>query len=374
MPVKTNACDSKRRLAMPCLVIRMFRVSSLLVVLPFVLAGCTKESDEDALGTKAMASSAPEITAENYARAETEIIFGNYVRQIAAATQTNGTGQWLHRRAGADPASRTIMRINFDTLYSIALLDLTEEAVLTMPETQGRYQSAWLITTEHYNPLAFVRPGRYEITQEAAGSRFVLVVIRTQVNLADPADVATVHALQNELALDQANKGAFKPSAEWDREAVLTMRTRYAEIGRAQGLTSEVMFGKKGEVSLEAHNVGTAMGWGGLTPERAVYPTINADSTEPQRLTLRDVPAGVFWSITVYDDEGFVQGEKYNINSAFAVANEDGSHTIHFGGDKGAVNYLDIFAGWSLMLRIYEPTDAYFSGDWVMPELEPIEP
>ncbi len=26
--------------------------------------------------------------------------------------------------------------------------------------------------------------------------------------------------------------------------------------------------------------------------------------------------------------------------------------------------YMDIFEGWNLALRIYEPTEAYFNGDW----------
>ena len=133
------------------------------------------------------------------------------------------------------------------------------------------------------------------------------------------------------------------------------------------------MFGKKGEVPLKEHNVGTAMGWGGLTPERAVYPSIYGEGKEPQTLTLRDVPTNAFWSITVYDAEGYPQGDVYNINSAFAVPDEDGSYTIHFGGDKEAVNYMDIFEGWNIALRIYEPTEAYFNGEWVMPELEPVD-
>lgn len=128
-------------------------------------------------------------------------------------------------------------------------------------------------------------------------------------------------------------------------------------------------FGKKGEVPLKEHNVGTSSGWGGLTADRAVYPSIYAESAEPQTLTLKDVPAGVFWSVTVYDSEGYPQGEVYNINSQFAVPNEDGSVTIHFGGDKEAVNYMDIFEDWNLAPRIYEPTEAYFNGEWVMPEL-----
>jgi hypothetical protein len=310
------------------------------------------------------------VTDENYSQAESEIIIANYIKRIAGATGTNGLGQWQHSREGADPKDRTVMRINFDTVYSFLILDLTEPATLTMPETDGRYQSAWVITDEHYNPMAFVEPGTYTLTQENVGRRYAVVVVRTQVNVMDPGDLEVVHALQAQLKVEQKDTGSFASSNSWDMQEVLAMRARYQQIAQDEGITSEVMFGKKGEVALKEHNAGTAMGWGGLTPERAVYPAIFPNSTAPQTLTLKDVPAGAFWSVTVYDAEGYPQGESYNINSAFAVANADGSYTIHFGGDTNAVNYMDIFEGWNIALRIYEPTEAYFSGEWEMPELE----
>jgi hypothetical protein len=265
------------------------------------------------------------------------------------------------------------MRINFDTIYSSMILDLAEPATLTMPETGGRYQSAWIITDEHYNPMAFVEPGTYTLTQENVGRRHATLVMRTQVNVMDPDDLAVVHAIQDQLKVEQKDKGSYTPSGNWDMEDVLAMRAKYQKIAQDEGISSEVMFGKKGEVPLKEHNVGAAAGWGGFTAERAVYPSIYADSTEPQTLSLKDVPAGAFWSVTVYDADGFPQGDSYNINSAFAVADEDGSYTIHFGGAKDAVNYMDIFEGWNLALRIYEPKEAYFNGEWVMPELQPVE-
>ena len=55
----------------------------------------------------------------------------------------------------------------------------------------------------------------------------------------------------------------------------------------------------------------------------------------------------------------------------FAEANPDGSYTIHFGGeDKEASNYLEIFPGWTYLLRLYLPQEPYFNGTWVHPELE----
>jgi len=352
---------------------------STLVILTglFLLQGCSENQQADAAPSTVDAPASEVkttvVTDENYAQAESEIIFAGYIQKIAASTGTNGMGVWLHLREGADPKDRTIMRINFDTLYSFAIVDLTEDAVLTMPETNGRYQSAWFVTDEHYNPMAFIEPGTYTLTQEDLGRRYIMIALRIQVNIADPADLAIVHELQDQLILEQKDTGEFVPSAAWDMEEVLAMRAKYQEMAEAEGLTSGQMFGKKDEVPLKEHNAGAAMGWGGLTAERAVYPTIFSESTEPQTLTLKDVPAGAFWSVTVYDAEGFSQGEVYNINSAFAVTEDDGSVIIHFGGGKGTVNYMDIFENWGVSLRIYEPTEAYFNGEWVMPELELVQ-
>jgi len=351
-------------------------VLMLVAMASMALISCGKKSDTPVAVQQAAPVSAVQttvVTDENYGRAESEIIFADYIQKIAAATGSNGMGVWMHLREGADPKDRTIMRVNFDTLYSFAIVDLTEDAVLAMPGTNGRYQSAWFITDEHYNPMAFVEPGTYTLTKENVGSRYVMIGMRTQVNVTDPADLAIVHEIQDQLMLEQKDKGEFVPSGNWDMDEVLAMRAKYQEIGKVEGITSEQMFGEKGKVPLKEHNVGAAMGWGGLTAERAVYPFIYSDSVEPQTLTIRDAPTEAFWSITVYDAEGYPQGDIYNINSAFAVPEDDGSFIIRFGGDKGAVNYMDIFENWNLVLRIYEPTEPFFNGEWAMPELELVE-
>ena len=59
-----------------------------------------------------------------------------------------------------------------------------------------------------------------------------------------------------------------------------------------------------------------------------------------------EICAGAFLSITVYDTDGFPQGDSYN--SAFAIADEDGAYTTHFCGDERAVNHMEIFEGWKM--------------------------
>jgi hypothetical protein len=43
------------------------------------------------------------LTDENFALAESQIIFQSYVSKIATATNTNGVGVFMHNRKAADP-------------------------------------------------------------------------------------------------------------------------------------------------------------------------------------------------------------------------------------------------------------------------------
>jgi len=310
------------------------------------------------------------VTPQNYGLAETQVIFTGYVKKIAAATGTNGIGVWLHNKVGADPKGKEIMRINFDTIYSFAIVDLSKPATLEMPKTDGRYQTAWIITEEHYNPFAFDKAGTYKLTKENTGSNYVMIAIRTQANTADPKDLAIANALQERLILKQKVKGSYKASNAWNMDEILKMRAKYQKIQKDKDIKTEVMFGAKGLRTLENHNVGTAFGWGGFTPEQAVYPIYYPKDALPQTFTLKDVPVNAFYSITVYDKDGYPQTDTYNINSQFAKKNADGSVTIHFGGDKNQDNYMEIFEGWNFALRLYQPTKAYFDGSWKKPELK----
>jgi len=48
------------------------------------------------------------------------------------------------------------------------------------------------------------------------------------------------------------------------------------------------------------------------------------------------------------------------------------SSEAQFAAEQTA-NYMGVFEGWNITLRIYEPTEDYFNGEWVMPELELVD-
>lgn len=313
------------------------------------------------------------ITKANYAKAETEVIFAEYVRKIAKGTCSNGVGTFLHLKKAMDPADRTILRPNFDTLYSFAIVDLEDPATIVLPET-SRYQILEVIDEEHWIPLIADAPGRYQLTKESVGSRYAKVLVRTQVNMQDPADLKKAGAIQDQTRLEQKRRGEFISKHKYNMKEILSMRAEYNKRMQPEGVTSEMAFGKKGELSEEMRNFGAAVGWGGLPKQGAVYPFPKiVDSTEPHILVLKDVPNGprAFWSVTVYDKQGFSVGKRYNINSAFAKANARGEYVIHLGGDPNQDNYLDIYPGWNAAVRIYSPTKSYFDGSWTPPQFQP---
>jgi hypothetical protein len=86
-----------------------------------------------------------------------------------------------------------------------------------------------------------------------------------------------------------------------------------------------------------------------------------------------DIPAKLFWSVTVYDAEhgsGLDNGQPLpSLNSMDAPEREaDGSTDVHLGPERpeGARNWLRTVPGrgFFVIIRLYGPDKAYFDGDW----------
>ena len=94
------------------------------------------------------------------------------------------------------------------------------------------------------------------------------------------------------------------------------------------------------------------------------------------RLTVKDPPLDGFWSVSIYNKDGYFQENKYNsysVNSVTATPDSDGSVTVTFGPEPdGSNNFLYVMDGWNYAARMYEPRSAILDGTWSFPEPEPI--
>jgi hypothetical protein len=140
------------------------------------------------------------------------------------------------------------------------------------------------------------------------------------------------------------------------------------------------MFGANAhQVDPVKHLVGSAMLWGGNPEEDALYLPITParnDGSTIYKLTVRDIPVDGFWSLTVYNGEGYLQPNPtnaYAVNSITAKQAPDGSVTIQFGGCDGNIpNCLPIAQGWNYTVRLFQPRPEILDGTWKFPEARPV--
>src|SRR6185436_10804018 len=96
-------------------------------------------------------------------------------------------------------------------------------------------------------------------------------------------------------------------SGGYDLASLDATRTELLERAKA-ALDTARMFGRREDVDPAQHLIGTAAGWGGLPRNEAVYVgEVAAHPVGEYELTARDVPVDAFWSVSVYNAQGYFE-------------------------------------------------------------------
>jgi hypothetical protein len=379
-----------------------------------------------------------------------------------------------------------VVRSNFDTLYSIAWLDLTKEPlVIAAPDTEGRFyllpmldmwtdvfaSPGWRTTGTEAGQFLVTPPGwtgtvPSGMSHLPAPTPFVWIIGRTKTDGA--ADYAAVHKIQAgytvtplsrlgkepeavtvkvDPAVDMktppkiqvdsmsaANYFAYaaellkvNPPHSTDQPMLAQIKRIGIEAGKpfnmdaldpqiqaalqtvpqdAQALMTWKVPTLAREVngwSMNTDTMGvygnyylkraivTQMGLGANLPEDAIYPLNIGDSNgKPLEGANKYVlhfskgetpPVNAFWSITLYDPEGFQIGNSLN---RFAVSswmpfksNVDGSLDLYFQNESPG---KDLEANWlpapkgpfNLTMRLYGPKAEALNGQWNPPAVKPM--
>jgi hypothetical protein len=202
-------------------------------------------------------------------------------------------------------------------------------------------------------------------------------VVRALVDPANPQDVQQVHALQDALKVSQQSPGTFD-IPNWDERASRKYVSRCCSSGEISD--TKRMFGaNKDQVDPVRHLVGTALVWGGLPEKDGLYLPVTParnDGTTIHKLTVKDVPVDGFWSITVYNAEGYFEPNHYNaysVTNITAKRGADGSVAVQLGGCESEIpNCLPIMKGWNYTVRLFRPRPEILDGTWKFPEAQPV--
>ncbi|WP_159715174.1 DUF1254 domain-containing protein [Geminicoccus flavidas] len=452
-------------------------VAGLIANHPSIVAAAEQitEQEAHAIGVEAYLYFYPLVTMDITRKQLTNVATPN---QIVSHAPTN---MFAHIPAYPSADLKAVVRPNFDTLYSSAWLDLTEEPIiLSVPDTQGRYYLMPMLdmwTDVFASPgwrTTGTEPGEFAIVPQGwegdlpggvkridAPTEHVWIIGRTKTD--GPDDYAAVHKIQAGLTLtplSQWSKPAkpaevkVDPSIDMKTPPKLQVDTMSAEkyfayasellMVHAPHVTDQPILAEMERVGLERgkrFDLATAdpairkafervpedaqrlmawkvptlasvvngwsmntdtmgvygtyylkraivsqLGLGANLPEDAVYPLNLGDSTGrplngENKYTIHfDAanmpPVDAFWSITLYDREGFQVANSLN---RFAVAswmpfkhNADGSLDIVIQhenpGKDMEQNWLPAPKGpYNLTMRLYAPRSDVLTGKWRPP-------
>ncbi|EHK52682.1 DUF1254 domain-containing protein [Allomesorhizobium alhagi] len=313
------------------------------------------------------------VTSDNFIRAESDLYF-------SAVIARNRFGKFDHDREMTPLDKQAIIRLNRDTLYSSAVFDLDAGPVtVTLPDTGGRFMSMQVFDQDHYTHGVYYEPGTYTFTRDEIGTRYVFPGIRILANPEDPEDMKAVHALQDKITAEQTGGPGKFEIPDWDSAS--RDKTRAIILQLAEPLPdTRGMFGAKHQVHPVRHFIGTAMAWGGNPEADALYlnrTVAKNDGKTVYRLNVGEVPVKAFWSISIYNAEGFYEPNElnaYTINNLTAAKDANGGVTVQFGGCDGKIpNCLPTPEGWNWMVRLYRPESQILDGSWEFPAAEEVK-
>ncbi|HDM8221155.1 TPA: DUF1254 domain-containing protein [Vibrio campbellii] len=268
---------------------------------------------------------------------------------------------YKHNRIPSSKGHQFVIRENEDTMYSHAILDVTKSATITMPD-YDEYAIVQVIDENHFT-IAEVYPGQtLRLTPDMLSSG-THVFLNTRVAAADnhdPKALKRAHDYQNAIKLSAETRHPYV-SKGFDEKEVLAARATVQKLRPFIPKPFDI-FGNKGQVDPTSFVIASSAGWAGLPSDAAVYlPQIpgNKGETQCSSLTINPPPLQydrhAFFSMTVYDKDGWIADDDFAISNKRMTPNEDGTYTFRF-NCEGQANNLTVREGWSGLLRMYLPT------------------
>ncbi|HBC3423973.1 DUF1254 domain-containing protein [Vibrio parahaemolyticus] len=291
------------------------------------------------------------VTEKNYEFAESDLAFKNITKLV-------GSNQWFHFPGLTPLDNQTVVRMNRDTIYSGYVADLSQGGSITIPDVGKRYISIMVVQNDHYIDQVFSKPGTHEIDSQ---TDFAMIVARVQIDPNDPKDLKRVKDIQSKLKVTTGSKKEHV-MPNYNMQQLVALREKLTQEGAKLG-NQKNMQGAHGKVNPRMHMYGTAIGWGMLPDSEAQYFSYysKGDVANPKNCSQAtyqapDIRGNGFYSLTVYNKQGYIAFDKAVLNKNNIEYNDDGSFTVNYGNcPKTAKNVMPVEQDWDVMMRIYKP-------------------
>ena len=301
------------------------------------------------------------VTPESYPTDETS-------RQILKTQDLAGVNKFNHKRQLTPTNKQPVVRMNRDTYYSMAIIDVSKGASITMPEIpEGKYMSIQPVTEDHRIQAMKYGAGIFELSTHTG--THLDVIIRLDATFTE----AEAKEIQDKMSISANSDNLFTamPVNEESFTAVEdALKAKMPSVIARDGVDAlKGMFTDPRDASneiftQEKYELGAALGWGGAQMVDNIYELSGNYATDScYQLTFEDPKNLAFWSITVYNKKGFMFNDLANFSSNTAQANADGTYTISCGCGSDAPNNLEIANPsdvFNIAVRHYQPSKRVF--------------
>ncbi len=306
-----------------------------------------------------------EVTPASYPTDETS-------RQMLKNQRLVGINKILHKRQLTPTDNQPVVRMNRDTYYSFAVVDVSKGASVTIPEVpEEKYVSVQPVTEDHRIQAMRYGPGTFDLSTHTGDHLYLVIRLDATFTEAEAKEIQDeMYITANSENLFQAepvNEESFK-QVENDLKAKMPGLLKNEGPKAIFGMFTDSRDESKDLFNQEKYEIGAAIGWGGAQMKDNIYEVSgNYAADDCYQLTFEDPGNRAFWSITVYDKNGFMFNDLANFSSDTATPNEDGTYTVSFGCGEGAPNNLEISnptGFFNLGIRHYQPSERVIKEDY----------